>query len=85
MKNNFYLSRILGNKVYSPEMKTIGNLEDLGVVNELKNPHVTTAKVKTKAGIKDYDFKNFSISKQKGQYVLVCNKLEENISMPTLF
>jgi len=85
MKNNFYLSRILGNKVYSSEMKVIGRLNDLGVVNELKSPHVTTAKVKTVNGIKDYDFKNFSMSKIKGQYVLVCDKLEENPSSNTLF
>jgi magnesium transporter len=85
MKNNFYLSRILGNKVYTSDMKVIGKLIDLGVINELKSPHVTTAKVKTNSGIKDYNFKHFSISKQKGQYVLVCNKIEEYTSTNTLF
>jgi len=85
MKNNFYLSRILGNKVYTPDMKTIGRLSDLGVINELKSPQVTTAKVKTKSGIKDYDFKEFSITKQRGQYVLVCNKIQEYTSPNTLF
>jgi len=85
MKNNFYLSRILGNKVYSPDMKVIGRLSDLGVINELKSPHVTTAKVKTKSGIKDYNFKNFSITKQNGQYLLVCNKIEEYTSTNTMF
>ena len=53
MKNNFYLSRILGNKVYTPDMKIIERLSDLGIINELKSPHVTTAKVKTNSGIKD--------------------------------
>jgi len=85
MKNNFYLSRILGNKVYTVDMKVIGRLSDLGVINELKSPHVTTAKVKTNSGIKDYDFKHFSITKQKGQYVLVCNKIEEYTPPNTLF
>ncbi len=85
MKNNFYLSRILGNRVYTPDMKVIGRLSDLGVMNELKSPHVTTAKVKTNSGIKDYNFKNFSITKQKGQYVLVCNKTQEYTSPNTLF
>ncbi|GCD12174.1 magnesium transporter MgtE N-terminal domain-containing protein [Clostridium tagluense] len=85
MKNNFYLSRILGNKIYTPDMKVIGRLSDLGVVNELKSPHVTTAKVKTNSGIKDYDFKNFSITKQKGQYILICNKIEEYTPPNTLF
>ena len=85
MKNNFYLSRILGNKVYTQDMKVIGRLSDLGVINELKSPHVTTAKVKTSCGIKDYDFKKISITKQKGQNVLVCNKLEEYYSTNTLF
>jgi len=85
MKNNFYLSRILGNKVYTTDMKIIGRLNDLGVINELKSPHVTTAKVKTNSGMKDYNFKYFSITKQKGQYVLVCNKIEEYTSINTLF
>ncbi|MGV8983353.1 hypothetical protein [Clostridium sp.] len=85
MKNNFYLSRILGNKVYTQDMKVVGRLSDVGVINELKSPHVTTAKVKTDNGIKDYNFKNFYITKQKGQYVLVCNKLEEYSSNKTLF
>ncbi|MCB2298447.1 CBS domain-containing protein [Clostridium tagluense] len=85
MKNNFYLSRILGNKIYTPDMKVIGRLSDLGVVNELKSPHVTTAKVKINSGIKDYDFKNFSITKQKGQYILICNKIEEYTPPNTLF
>jgi len=85
MKNNFYLSRILGNKVYTPDMKIIGRLSDLGIINELKSPQVTTAKVKTNSGIKDYNFKTFSITKQKGQYVLVCNKIEEFNSPDTLF
>ena len=85
MKNNFYLSRILGNKVYSPDMKIIGKLSDLGVINELKSPHVTTAKVKTTNGIKDYNFKNFSITKENGQYVLMCNKIEEYASPNTMF
>ena len=85
MKNNFYLSRILGNKVYTPDMKVIGKLSDLGVTNELKSPQVTTVKVKTNSGIKDYNFKNFSITKQKGQYVLVCNKIEKHTSTNTLF
>lgn len=85
MKNNFYLSRILCNKVYTTDMKIIGRLNDLGVINELKSPHVTTAKVKTNSGMKDYNFKYFSITKQKGQYVLVCNKIEEYTSINTLF
>ena len=85
MKNNFYLSRILGNKVYTPDMKVIGRLSDLGIINELKSPQVTTAKVKTNSGIKDYNFKKFTITKQKGQYVLVCNKIEEYTSPNTLF
>lgn len=85
MKNNFYLSRILGNKVYTSDMKVIGKLIDLGVINELKSPHVTTAKVNTNSGIKDYSFKYFSITKQKGQYLLVCNKIEEYTSTNTLF
>ena len=85
MKNNFYLSRVLGNKVYTSDMKVIGKLIDLGVINELKSPHVTTAKVNTTSGIKDYNFKYFSITKQKGQYLLVCNKIEEYTSTNTLF
>ena len=85
MKNNFYLSRILGNTVYTPDMKVIGKLKDLGVTNEFKSPYVVAAKIKTRDGIKDYNFKNISISKQKGQYVLVCSKLEGSTNKNTLF
>ena len=84
-KNNFYLSRILGNTIYSSDMKVIGKLQDLGVINEVKSPQVTTAMVKTNLGIKYYDFKHFRVTKEKGQYVLKCKKLEENPSDNILF
>lgn len=84
-KNNFFFSRILGNKVYSPKMKVIGRLKDLGVINELKSPQVSIAVVKTKSGTKYCNFKNFKITKERGQYVIVCKNLVEVSPSNALF
>ncbi|MEQ8197656.1 MAG: CBS domain-containing protein [Clostridiaceae bacterium] len=69
-----YLSRILGNKVYTPDHQILGTLKDIAVDIKFENPKVTVAAVKTKEGIKFIDFDNIDIFKEKGQYVLVCNK-----------
>lgn len=75
--NSFYLSRVLGNKIYDSENNVIGSLKDLGIINQLKNPKVEAVKVKMHEGIKFLNWDNFIVTKQKGQYVLTCNKIEE--------
>lgn len=75
--NKFYLSRILGNKIYDSNNNVIGKLKDLGIISELNNPKVVVVKAKTKEGIKYLDWSNFLIEKRKGQYVLTCTKMLE--------
>lgn len=71
--NRFYLSRVLNNKIYDSLNNVIGRLKDLGIINELKNPKVVAVMAKTKAGIKYFDWNNFSIEKRDGQYILTCS------------
>jgi len=58
--------------------EVIGILKDLAVITEPVNPKVLTAQVKTKEGIKFLNWSHFSVSEQKGQFILSCNKIEEN-------
>ncbi|MBP2032840.1 CBS domain-containing protein/sporulation protein YlmC with PRC-barrel domain [Clostridium algifaecis] len=71
-----YLSRLLGNNIYINKTQILGTLKDLAVDVNFKNPKVTVAEVKTKEGTKFIDFDNISVSKEKGQYILVCNKVQ---------
>ena len=73
-----YLSRILGNKIYTSNREVLGTLKDLAVDINFKNPKVTIAAVKTKEGIRFIDFDNINISKEEGQYVLVSEGKVEN-------
>lgn len=43
---SFYLSRVIGNKVYSEDKKVLGKLEDLIVDAKNIRPKVIAAKVK---------------------------------------
>ena len=71
-----YLSRMLGNKIYTANKKLLGTLKDLAVDINFKNPKVSIAVVKTKEGLKFIDFDNVNVSKEKGQYVLICDNVQ---------
>jgi len=75
--SSVYLSRLLGNKIYTPNKEVIGILNDLAVDINFKNPKVTIAVIKTKEGIKFIDIDNINISKEKEQYDLICNKVQD--------
>lgn len=75
--NSFYLSRILGNKIYTIDHKVIGKIKDFAVNNDLKNPKVIGIKVKTDEGIKYLDWNNVNVTKERGQYVLVCSTIKD--------
>ena len=75
--NSFYLSRILGNKLYTPENKVIGKIKDFGVDTEFRNPKVVTVKVKTSSGFKYLNWEFISINKESGQYITICTKEKE--------
>ena len=74
MVSTFYLSRIIGNRVFENN-KAIGKLQDLIVDVNFIRPKVIAAKVKIGNKIRIIDFSNFSILKEKGQYVLECNNV----------
>jgi len=75
--STFYLSRIIGNKVYSDSQKVLGKLLDLVVdVNSIR-PKVIAVKIKIDNTVRIIDSVNFSISKQKGQYVLLCSLVKD--------
>ena len=43
--NSFYLSRVLGSKVFTKDREILGKIKDIGVINKLKNPRVEAIKV----------------------------------------
>ena len=75
--NGFYLSRILGGKVFTKDSKFFGKIKDIGVVNKLKNPIVKAVKVKTSKGIINFKWQDIFVKKQDGQYIMIINKIED--------
>jgi len=77
----FYLSRIIGNRVYSKDRKSIGRVIDLIVdLNDVR-PKVFGMKISMGKKTKIFDFGNFAISKEKGQYLITCSDtIEVNVS-----
>lgn len=73
---SFYLSRVIGNKVYSQEKKVLGRLEDLIVDAKSARPRVIAARVKVGRSSQLVDFSFFVIYKEKGQYVLEAQNLK---------
>ena len=83
--SSFYLSRILGRKVVTKDGTFVGKIKDLGIIEELKTPRVEAIKVKTSKGLKIIEWNDVTINKEKGQYVLVCNKLKEGSTENIMF
>jgi predicted transcriptional regulator/sporulation protein YlmC with PRC-barrel domain len=83
--SSFYLSRILGRKVVTKDGTFVGKIKDLGIIEELKTPRVEAIKVKTSKGLKIIEWNDVTINKEKGQYVLVCNKLKERSTENIMF
>ena len=75
--NSFYLSRVLGSKVFTKDREILGKIKDIGVINKLKNPRVEAIKVKTSKGILNLKWKDVFVEKENGQYVMTINKIEE--------
>lgn len=72
--STFYLSRVIGNKIYSAQDKPIGKLKDLVVDLSFIRPKIIGVKAKINGTFKIIDFSQISISKKSGQYVLICNE-----------
>lgn len=75
--STFYMSRIIGNKVFSESGKVLGKIFDLIVDINFTRPKIIAAKIKQGKNIRHIDFSNFNILKEKGQYKLICNKAVE--------
>jgi len=75
--SSFYLSRIVGNRVFIPSQMVKARLEDLIVDVNAIRPKVIAAKIKIQGATKIVDFAFFVIYKEKGQYILECNNLKE--------
>ncbi|MDB5085677.1 MAG: Mg/Co/Ni transporter MgtE with domain [Bacilli bacterium] len=73
----FYLSRIIGNKIYSSDHTHVGKLLDLVVDTNSIRPRVTAAKVKTEQGVRIVDFAYFAIFKTNKQYRIQCTALND--------
>lgn len=71
----FYLSRVLGSRIYSSELDVIGKLEDIIVDISYERPKIVALKLKTDEGNKEFDSGPFDLIKRKGKYYLVCKEL----------
>ena len=75
---NFYLSRVLGRKVFSQSDQVIGKVQDILVDVQSLKPQVVAIKLKTGNKSKILDFADCKIIKVKNQYAFQCNN-ENNI------
>jgi magnesium transporter len=73
----FYLSRILGNKIWSDPQHIVGKLMDLIVDLTAVRPQVIAVKMRVGNKIRIVDFSSFSISKVNSQYYIECKDLKE--------
>jgi magnesium transporter len=83
----FYLSRVIGNKLYTSEQQPIGKLLDLVVDMNTIRPRVVALKIKANKEVRFIDYTNVTISKQREQYHIQCDTLRDvNIeNLNTLF
>ena len=68
----FYLSRIIGKKVFDSDGKFIGIVKDLLVSSTLGRPLVNGIKIKSSNRISFYSFQYFQIEKKNGKIKVTC-------------
>lgn len=80
----FFLSRIIGAKVFDPERNFVGTVKDLLLSADLstnqepiERPVVHGISLKIKNRVNHYSFDHFEVSKKKRKLLVLCNKLEE--------
>ena len=80
----FFLSRIIGAKVYDPQRNFIGTVKDLLLSAELSTGQETTEKpvvhgisLQINKSVNHFSFDFFEVSKKKRKLYVLCNKLEE--------
>jgi len=78
----FYLSRVLGKKVFSNSGKVQGIIQDILVDVQSTKPQVTSLVIKKSGKSVIADFSRFSVSEEKNQYVFRC--LDEEVTVTEL-
>lgn len=74
----FYLSRVIGKKVYDNNAKFVGVVKDLLVDPDSSgHPIVTGVKIRYKKQETFYSYEHFSVEKNKGKIQVICNQLIE--------
>jgi magnesium transporter len=80
----FFLSKIIGVKVYDQQGNLVGIVQDLLIESEpvptqdlIRRPSVLGISLKYKNQSAYYLFEHFDVSKTKGKLKVLCNKLEE--------
>jgi len=77
----FYLSRVIGRRIFDVNGQFIGIVKDLLVnadnTNQTERPLVTGVKVKCSNKIAFYSFKHFKVSKVNGKIKVTCSQLIE--------
>ncbi len=80
----FFLSRIIGAKVFDPERNFVGTVKDLLLSADLstnqepiERPVVHGISLKIKNQVNHFSFDFFEVSKKKRKLLVLCNKLEE--------
>lgn len=80
----FFLSRILGAKVFDPDRHVVGIVKDLLLSSELtatreiiERPVVYGISLQIGKQINHFSFDYFEVTKKNGKLYVVCNKLEE--------
>lgn len=80
--STFYLSRVLGNTVYSDSNASLGKIRDFIMDVNAVRPKVIAVKLKAGRQHKMLDFSNFEVDKSGGQYVIKCSVPVEISEMP---
>src|SRR5579875_1955063 len=73
----FYLSRVIGNTVYSAEDEPLGKLRDIIVDLNSIRPRAAAARIKYPKKTIICDFSTFSITKVNAQYRIQCQEIRE--------
>jgi magnesium transporter len=80
----FYLSKIIGVKVYDQQDALVGTVKDLLIESEpapvqdsVRRPGVLGIVLKIKNQTGNYAFEHFEVSKTKGKLKVLCKKLKE--------
>ena len=80
--STFYLSRVLGNTVFSDSNVKIGKIRDFIMDVNAVRPRVIAVRVKAGREYKLLDFSSFTIDKSGGQYIIKCSAPVEIGEMP---